>query len=200
MKQRKEKSILSLLLVLALLLGGCGAASPSGASAAADPEAAERANRYVDSMDTIIELTAYGSGRETALDAATAEILRLNDLLSIGLEDSEVSRLNREGSGKLGPDAAYLVGRALEIYDSTGGAFDPTVYPLMVLWGFTGESTMSRTTRSWPKRWPGSARTGYSLTRRAGKCGWTPGRPSTSAASPRAILPRASWRSTGSTG
>ena len=138
MKQRKEKGILSLLLVLALLLGGCGAASPSGASAAADPEAAERANRYVDSMDTIIELTAYGSGRETALDAATAEILRLNDLLSIGLEDSEVSRLNREGSGKLGPDAAYLVGRALEIYDSTGGAFDPTVYPLMVLWGFTG--------------------------------------------------------------
>ncbi len=138
MKQRDNRSILSLLLVLALLLCGCGAAKAASPSATADPEAAERAYRYVDSMDTIIELTAYGSGREEALDAAEAEILRLNDLLSIGLEDSEISRLNREGSGTLGPDASYLVKRALEIYDSTGGAFDLTVYPLMVLWGFTG--------------------------------------------------------------
>lgn len=138
MKQRKNRFLLSLLLALALVLGGCGAAMPAGHSATADQEAAERGYRFVDSMDTIIELTAYGSGREAALDAATAEVLRLNGLLSIGLEDSEVSRLNREGSGALGPDAAYLIERALEIYDATGGAFDPTVYPLMVLWGFTG--------------------------------------------------------------
>lgn len=138
MKRQNNKTALSLLLVLALLLCGCGAASSSAPSAAADPEAAERACRYVDSMDTVIELTAYGSGREAALDAAEAEVLRLNDLLSIGLADSEVSRVNREGSGTLGPDAAYLVKRALEIFDSTGGAFDLTVYPLMVLWGFTG--------------------------------------------------------------
>ena len=104
MKQRNNRSILSLMLVLALLLCGCGAAKAASPSATADPEAAERAYRYVDSMDTIIELTAYGSGREEALDAAEAEILRLNDLLSIGLKDSEVSRLNREGSGTLGPE------------------------------------------------------------------------------------------------
>ena len=136
MKKTDKRSILSVLLGLALLLTACGAASP--AAGTPDPEAAQRSYRYVDSMDTIIELTAYGSAREEALDAAEAEVLRLNDLLSIGLENSEVSRLNREGSGKLGPDAAYLVQRALEIYDSTGGAFEPTIYPLMVLWGFTG--------------------------------------------------------------
>ena len=135
MINKRKKTILSLLLSLALLLAGCGAAKPA---AARDPEAAERGYRYVDSMDTIIELTAYGANREEALDAAAQEVLRLNDLLSIGLEDSEVCRLNREGSGTLSPDSAYLVERALEIYDATGGAFEPTVYPLMELWGFTG--------------------------------------------------------------
>lgn len=148
MRRTYKKSILSLLLGLALLLTACGEAQPPVSTLVAeesqplistpDPEAAQRSYRYVDSMDTIIELTAYGSAREEALDAAEAEVLRLNDLLSIGLEDSEVSRLNREGGGKLSADTACLVQRALEIYDSTGGAFEPTIYPLMVLWGFTG--------------------------------------------------------------
>lgn len=138
MEKKHIKCIVMFLLALALLTG-CGAASPTltGANAAADPEAAERGYRYVDSMDTIIELTAYGRHRAAALDAAEAEVLRLNDRLSIGLETSEVSTLNREGSATLSADAGYLVRRALEIFDSTGGAFDLTVYPLMALWGFT---------------------------------------------------------------
>ncbi len=123
------------LLLLLLLLPGCGVRSET-AEAAADPEAAARGYRYVSSMDTLIELTAYGAKREAALDAAAAEVERLNALLSIGLEESEVSRVNREGSARLSADTAFLVRRSLEIYASTGGAFDPTVYPLMVLWGF----------------------------------------------------------------
>ena len=134
MRNNINRTILSVLLALALLLAGCGAA---GSAPAADPESAERGYRYVDSMDTIIELTAYGENRDAALDAAEAEVLRLNDLLSIGLEDSVVSRLNREGSAVLDADTAELMRRALEIFQSTGGAFDPTVYPLMELWGFT---------------------------------------------------------------
>ena len=126
------RKIIAIFLLLLLLLPACGAQS----EAASDPEAAVRGYRYVDSMDTVIELTAYGAKREAALDAAEAEVERLNALLSIGLEDSEVSSVNREGSAVLGEDAAYLVRRALEIFASTGGAFDPTVYPLMELWGF----------------------------------------------------------------
>ncbi len=133
MKQRQIRKLTALLLALALLTG-CGAAP--GAAGDGDPESALRSTRYLDSMDTVIELTACGKGREAALDAAAAEIGRLNALLSIGLEESEVSRLNREGSGTLGADAAYLLRRALEIHAATGGAFDPTVYPLMALWGF----------------------------------------------------------------
>ncbi len=134
MKRTHQRSCLSVLLAVMLLLSACGAAAPPQR----DPEAAERGYRYIESMDTLIELTAYGSSRDEALDAAADEVERLNALLSIGLEDSEVSRVNRDGGGKLSRDTAALVDRALELFESTGGAFDPTVYPLMLLWGFTG--------------------------------------------------------------
>ncbi|MCD7886320.1 MAG: FAD:protein FMN transferase [Clostridiales bacterium] len=120
------------LLLAALLLTGCsaGAAEP-------DPEAEESSTQYLDAMDTYMTLTAYGSSRDEALDAAVEEIRRLEALWSVGSEDSEVSQLNREGSAALSEDTAALVERALEICDSTGGAFDITVFPLMDLWGFT---------------------------------------------------------------
>ncbi|MBR2765351.1 MAG: FAD:protein FMN transferase [Blautia sp.] len=131
------KKISLTLICCSLLL----ALSPSGlrpvCAAVSDPEAQEVEKRYVDSMDTFITLTAYGSMRTHALDLAEAEILRLNDLLSTGLTDSEISLVNTEGSSVLSPDTAQIVEKALALYEDTDGLFDITVYPLMQLWGFT---------------------------------------------------------------
>ncbi len=125
------------LLALAALLGAC---SYSAAGEPADPEAALSSDRYLESMDTLMKLTAYGSQREAALDAAEEEILRLDALLSTGDAGSEVSALNRDGGGTLSTDTLALVSRSLELYEETGGAFDITVYPLMQLWGFTDKN------------------------------------------------------------
>lgn len=126
---------LACLLLCLLTLTGC-AYSPARGSQPADPEAGEESRLYLDSMDTFLSLTAYGSNREAALEAAQAEILRLDALWSIGAEDSEISRLNRTGSGELSADTAAIVQRALELYEDTEGCFDITVSPLMELWGF----------------------------------------------------------------
>ncbi|MCD7757062.1 MAG: FAD:protein FMN transferase [Clostridiales bacterium] len=128
----KKLSCFLCCLLSALLLTGCtaGTAEP-------DPEASESSTQYLDAMDTFMTLTAYGSSRNEALTAAVEEIRRLEALWSVGSEDSEVSQLNRDGTAVLSEDTAALIERALEIYDSTGGAFDITVYPLMELWGFT---------------------------------------------------------------
>ena len=91
------RGMLSVFLLLLILLCGCASTGQTASAATPDPEAAERSTVYVDSMDTFIELSAYGSNRDAALQAAKEEILRLNDILSIGLEDSEISRVNREG-------------------------------------------------------------------------------------------------------
>ena len=124
------RRILIYLLALAMLLTACARTAP-------DPEAGERESRYVEAMDTFMTLTACGAHRSEALDAAEAEIHRLDALLSIGEPDSEISALNRAGTATLSEDSRTMVARALELHGETGGNFDITILPLMELWGFT---------------------------------------------------------------
>ena len=87
-------------------------------------------------MDTVMRLTAYGSRSEEAVDAAIAEIQRLDALLSTGSASSEITRLNGAGGGPVSEDTGCLLTAALSLYRETGGLFDCTIYPLMELWGF----------------------------------------------------------------
>ena len=93
--------------------------------------------RDVFAMDTYMTLTAYGENAQEAVEAGIAEIQRLDDLLSTGKDTSEVAQINANGGGVLSEDTDYLVKRALDIYQSTNGAFDISIYPVMQLWGFT---------------------------------------------------------------
>jgi thiamine biosynthesis lipoprotein len=90
-------------------------------------------------MDTVMSFTAYGRNCEEAVDAAMKEVQRLDDLLSTGNETSEISQINESGSGSMSEDTAVILSRAMEVYDSTGGLFDVTIYPVMKLWGFTDQ-------------------------------------------------------------
>ena len=63
----------------------------------------------------------------------------VNDQMSTYRETSELSRFNRRASTEwfpVSPETAYVVGRALEAAADSGGAFDPTIAPLVRLWGF----------------------------------------------------------------
>jgi thiamine biosynthesis lipoprotein len=83
--------------------------------------------------------------------ALKAEIDRaleiVNDQMSNWRGDSELSRFNAAGAGSwrsVSSDTLTVMDAALRIGRLTGGAFDPTVGPLIDLWGFgpaPGEST-----------------------------------------------------------
>ncbi len=92
--------------------------------------------RQLFAMDTVMSFTAYGPHCQEAVDAAVQEVQRLDALLSAGSPESEISRLNETGTETVSEDTAAVFGRALTIYETTGGVFDFTVYPLMKLWGF----------------------------------------------------------------
>ncbi len=103
-------------------------------------EAAGSSSSYFIAMDTVMSVTVYGRNKKTrqlALDAAEAEINRLDALLSVSSADGDVYRLN---SGMLlsqpAEDTKYLLERSRDISAETDGAFDITIYPLMELWGF----------------------------------------------------------------
>lgn len=106
-------------------------------TAAAGPQEVKSAKKDIFAMDTYMTVTCYGDRAQEAVDAAEKEILRLDELLSVGNPDSEISKLNEAGEGELSNDSKIMVEEALAVNERTGGAFDITVYPLMQLWGFT---------------------------------------------------------------
>lgn len=146
MKQRILALLLALALALALALTGCGGSGAEGDAAASSPPAGTAAEdvpsatQEIFAMDTYMTITCYGEQCDAAAEAAVEEIQRLDALLSTGNAESEVSQLNASGSATLSEDTAAIVAKALEIYNSTDGALDITIYPLMVAWGFTTEN------------------------------------------------------------
>ena len=142
------KVMLASAVVASMLLTGCrstsntntnntGSASETQTTNSTTSSSTEPVSQEIFAMDTYMTVTAYGDNAQKGVTDAIAEIERLDNLLSIGKENSEISKLNKSGSAALSDDTAVMVAKALDLYKSTGGAFDITVLPLMELWGFT---------------------------------------------------------------
>lgn len=106
-------------------------------AASVSADASVSKNTELFAMDTVMTLTAYGPNAQAGLDAATAEIKRLDSLFSISSETGDIFRVNRDGKGDLSDDSAALLSRALDFAKVTGGLFEPTIEPVMQAWGFT---------------------------------------------------------------
>ncbi len=92
-------------------------------------------------MGTTFTITVEGpGGSRSAIRAAFDEIRRIDRLLSAYKEDSEISIVNRNafaGPVRVGPDFLTVATACRLYFDLSGHAFDPTVFPLMRLWGFS---------------------------------------------------------------
>lgn len=105
-------------------------------------------------MDTVTTVTVVSPSREKAkdaMDAAFAEIERLETLLNYYSAESDISAINR-ASGKspvkVSSETIDILQKAVFIGEETGGAFNPAIGPIMKLWKFTrqgaGRSLPSR--------------------------------------------------------
>ena len=135
-KETIMKKVRGILLTMAVLvaLTGCGK-NTSDTGAGKD----RKVTKDVFAMDTYMTITTYGDNAEKAAEKAVSEITRLDDLLSIGNEESEISIVNENGSEIVSGDTAEILDKAMEIDRQTKGAFDISIYPLMDEWGFTTE-------------------------------------------------------------
>lgn len=96
--------------------------------------------RYL--MGTIVEITVK-EARPGVVEAAFAEIERLEALMSSYIPTSDVSKVTAAaGGGKVtvSPEVIEVVETAVKVARLSGGAFDPTVGVLGALWDFGGES------------------------------------------------------------
>ncbi|MCI9071966.1 MAG: FAD:protein FMN transferase [Lachnospiraceae bacterium] len=90
-------------------------------------------------MDTYVTLTAYGKDSREALSLAQGKMEALERLWSVTDENSEIYRVNHSGGTavEVSDETAALLHFALGMADKTGGALEPTIYPVLTAWGFT---------------------------------------------------------------
>lgn len=123
----KKKLLCFPLLLILALLSACGD----------EPERLQ-----VIAMDTVMTFQTYGKAAEDVLVSASAEVRRLEDLLSRTDPESAVSRVNSAGGAPVeaGAELSALLETAAEYSRMTGGAFDITLAPVSSAWGFTTDS------------------------------------------------------------
>jgi thiamine biosynthesis lipoprotein len=128
------------LQALSIVLGILAASACGRRTEARAPFATAR--EYV--MGTVAEVRVHAAPRSgtatAALEAALAEVRLVDRLMAVQRADSDVSRVNREGTRHPVPVDARVV-EVLEasrrVSRLTDGAFDVTVLPVVREWGFT---------------------------------------------------------------
>lgn len=124
---RKYRKLLTLLVLLTVVFGGCAAKK--------DLPRLSEIGYY---LDTVITLTAYVEDSQVLKDALE-ECGRYEQILSRTVEGSDVWKINHaEGQPvAVSDDTITILRCAKKISDLTGGAFDVTIAPVSTIWDFT---------------------------------------------------------------
>ncbi len=96
-------------------------------------------------LNTAVTVTVYDlpkSAADKALTASFDEIERLEALLSVTREGSDIAKLNEAGGKPItvSNETAELLLQAKQYGEFSKGAFDVTVRPLTLLWDFAAEN------------------------------------------------------------
>lgn len=129
MRHTRNLLVMILLYFMILLAAGCSPL-PMGT--------AKPYNETQFLMDTIIEITAYGSNKEAAVKEAFKEFKRIQAISDHFNPESQVSEINRMAGVApvhVDHDLVVMIMDSIEISKKTDGAFDISLGPLSELWG-----------------------------------------------------------------
>ena len=91
-----------------------------------------------EALGTIWHVKWQGPANARAKDAVVGALTDVDRKMSTWKADSEIRQLGAEPR-QVSADTYDTVRAALDLARTTGGAFDPTVQPLVELWGFHGK-------------------------------------------------------------
>ncbi len=129
---KKLKYIL-IALMLCLIAGGLYLANRAN-------------NEYIKTefvLDTTCSVTFYGKDAKAAAEAVFDEVRRIENLMSMYKENSDVSRINSAKKGekiKVSHDTYEVLKTAFSVCEKSAGAFDITIAPITALWNFGAET------------------------------------------------------------
>lgn len=94
-------------------------------------------------LDTVCSITVYDQSDAKIIDLCFQKINELENKMSSGLPDSEVSNINKNAGIKavrVSEDTYKVIKAGKKYAELTGGKFDITVGPLVKLWGINTSS------------------------------------------------------------
>ncbi|NLJ77734.1 MAG: FAD:protein FMN transferase [Tissierellia bacterium] len=98
-------------------------------------------------MDTVIHLRIYDNKDESALEAAIDRLKEIEDRMSSHIETSDVGKINRNAGirpTEVHDDVYYVIEWAKYFAEISGGAYEPTIGPLVDLWNIMGKGKGER--------------------------------------------------------
>lgn len=125
---------------VALLISALGIALVLGALERASANRLVTGTSFV--MDTVVQYSFYGKHAQAARDMVAQELSSIESRMSMHLEDSEISELNRnagKNAVQLSEDTYELLSRSVAYAEQTSGIFDVTIAPLASAWGITSD-------------------------------------------------------------
>lgn len=113
-----------ILTACAMLISGCKAKKSSDSFFA---------------MNTYMTFTVYGGESEEIIAEAEERAAALEKIWSVTDKNSEIYKINNSSGAPVAvsDETIELIEFSLEMSAETGGAFDPTIYPVLTSWGFT---------------------------------------------------------------
>jgi thiamine biosynthesis lipoprotein len=117
---------LSVVFSTLVFLNAC---SPAGSTSKPQPE-------YV--LGTICSVNLYEQGRPELYSEIFRRFRELEDILSANRDDTDLAAVNKNAGAvpvKVRPELIEVLEKALEYTEKSGGVFDPSVGPLVKLWG-----------------------------------------------------------------
>jgi FAD:protein FMN transferase len=138
-----HRTRLYLLLLLIVVLAGCGRQGEGAGTAAGSGARELPISESYFIFDTLVSVRVYDEGVTPAHFAEIEELLHTIDKqMNRQLEGSELDLVNRQAGKQavqVSEQTYYVVDTALRYAEASGGKFEPTVGPLVDLWGIGQE-------------------------------------------------------------
>lgn len=129
MKRRLIAILLTMLL--GILAAGCAKKT--------EEEIPTIKTRFI--MGTVVTVKVYGANGSKIAQEVLDKLDHLEKLMSVNIADSEVSQINAKAGMEpvvVSEDTFEVIQRAVQYAHQTDGLFDPTIGPLVQLWGIGG--------------------------------------------------------------
>jgi len=94
-------------------------------------------------LGTVCSITLYDQGKPAVYNDIFNRLREIENRMSVNLPDTDVARINAAAGiapVQVHSDVFEVIRQSLHYAEISGGAFDPTVGPLVSLWGIGGDN------------------------------------------------------------